>query len=96
MQEELAIDLPWEGPFNFCTLLTDQKIKERFAKPGIYLWIVDQPGGTKIIYIGKASGKPNLVKRQIEQYRSYISGASGIPAWALKSKTRWKADWEKK
>jgi hypothetical protein len=93
MDETSAIDLTWEGPFSFCSLLTDQKIKARFSNPGIYLWVVDQPSGTKITYLGKASGSPDLVGRHVQHYRYYISGAYSIPAWAMKSNTSWDGDW---
>ncbi len=93
MGELSSVDLLWHGPFSFETLLVDQKTRDTFSgKPGVYLWVVNQPTGPRITYIGKASGRPDLIKRHLEHYRGYISGAYFIPAWALKSKTDWNVD----
>lgn len=88
------IDLTWEGPYSFVDFLSDASLRKRFDTAGVYLWIVNHPENKRrITYIGKASGKPDLAKRQVDHFRYYISGAYFIPDWARKSKTPWNADW---
>lgn len=81
--------LEWEGPFTFKEMILDKKIKEKYATSGLYIWIYADNKKSEILYVGKASGKPNLIERQIQHYMSYLGGLYYIP----KEYTNKNQDW---
>lgn len=74
------IDLVWSRPFGFSDFVTiPEKLKD-FMSAGIYLWVEEHPDGEQLSYVGKATGKPDLIQRHQQHYSNYIGGRYTIPA----------------
>lgn len=71
---------------SFEDLLREAPNIANFRTKGVYLW-TDVDGSLN--YIGKALGKPDLVKRQQDHYLSLIGGCSVIPARYRKVERQW-------
>lgn len=85
-----TIELPWFGPFSFRDFIEASERVKDFHVPGVYLWVETGEDGERISYVGKASGRPNLLQRQQDHYTNYIGGRYRIPG----SYRSGKPDWE--
>jgi hypothetical protein len=74
------MDLTWQGPFSFHGLIRDRANHEIYNKAGVYLWVERLPGEEeRILYVGKATGKPSLGMRHFIHYMHFIGGLWNIP-----------------
>lgn len=89
---ELVMD--WEGPYKLSEFLSDPYMKEKYHRPGVYLWIEEVPDGKRrLSYIGRASGRPTLWKRHLQHYAFMVGGLYNIPKEFRRSDVAWIPDW---
>lgn len=85
------IDLRWEAPLSLRELLSDAAVRSKYSTSGLYLMVETLKGRNyqKISYIGKATGRPTIVQRQLQHFVSTVGGQNQIPEWARSCGTRW-------
>lgn len=77
MQNNHSIELIWRPPVTFRQLLTDDQIRSELSHPGVYLHTDHRAG--RVAYVGKASGHPDLWRRNYTHFVNLIGGLSLIP-----------------
>lgn len=84
------IDLHWEGPFSIAELLSPPGCRI-YDVPGLYIWVetIDGPHSGMISYVGKATGRPSLVGRNLQHFTAAIGCLYQIPEWARAGAKRW-------
>lgn len=78
MKDQIILD--WTEPFSFEELLTDENLKSKLDRSGVYIWMEPDPKAVRVFYIGKAEGKPSLWARQVQHYMYYVGGIYHLPA----------------
>ncbi len=92
--EQLVVE--WDGPHSLSAFIAEPGLRERFDKPGVYLWIETLPNGTcRLSYVGRATGRPSLWKRQMQHYASMVGGLYTIPKEFRADGKAWVPDWTK-
>jgi len=96
MDDSEKFVVEWDGPYGLSAFIADPALKERFDKPGVYIWIETLPDGTcRLSYVGRATGRPTLWKRQMQHYASMVGGLYTIPKEFRADGTTWVPDWTK-
>jgi hypothetical protein len=94
MDEPEQVVVEWDGPYSLSAFIGDTALKERFDKPGVYIWIETLPDGTcRLAYVGRATGRPTLWKRQMQHYAYMVGGLYMIPKEFRADGTAWVPDW---
>ena len=85
------IELPWKMRA-LIDLIRDTGLRKELARAGgIYLWEDKSPDG-RPAYIGKATSRTGLWKRQLQWYFMQINGQAQIPKKYRQNKEHWKFD----
>lgn len=77
MQNNHSIELIWRPPVTFRQLFTDDQIRSELSHPGVYFHTDHREG--RVAYVGKASGHPDLWRRNYTHFLNLIGGLSLIP-----------------
>lgn len=94
MNNITEIIMEWDGPYKLSDFFMDPVIKQKYDKPGVYLWTEELPDGKRrLSYVGRASGKPSLWKRHQEHYVNFVGGQYTIPTEFRRSGKAWIPDW---
>ncbi len=65
----MPIELNWSGPFAFRDILAARERYAEFAGPGVYVHLRRHSDGScERLYVGRASGSPGLMERQIRHF----------------------------
>lgn len=96
MNDITEIVMDWEGPYKLSEFFIDPAMKDKYDRPGVYLWIEELPNGKKrLSYIGRATGRPTLWKRHLQHYAFLVGGLYTIPKEFRRSYKDWIPDWTK-
>jgi len=94
MNDITEIVMDWEGPYKLSEFFIDPAMKDKYDRPGVYLWIEELPNGKKrLSYIGRATGRPTLWKRHLQHYAFLVGGLYTIPKEFRRSDVAWIPDW---
>jgi hypothetical protein len=64
-----TLELHWSGPFAFLNLLGAREHYTDLAGPGVYVHLRRASNGApEYLYVGRASGRPGLMERQVRHY----------------------------
>jgi len=88
-QSEGTIRLEWSGGYSFKELFFDGEYRSKFCTPGVYLWLEPAEDRDRILYVGRATGAPDLWNRQWSHYVSYIAGHYQLPEIARPGRGSW-------
>lgn len=88
---EMIMD--WEGPYKLSDFFTNSALKQKYRKPGVYIWIEELPDEKRLSYVGRATGRPTLEKRLQDHYANCVGGLYTIPKEFRRSGVAWIPDW---
>lgn len=91
----MEIELTWDGPYKLSDFMSDGELRKHYDYPGVYLWLEDYGDDSRISYVGRATGKPTLARRQMQHYAYTVSGLYSIPREFRRNRTEWIPDWTK-
>lgn len=86
------ISLEWFGPYGFKKLLEEEALRKQFDCSGVYVWTDRVKGTERLYYVGKATGRPTLWRRQMQHYSMSIGGMYFIPEDFRVSRVSWNPD----
>jgi hypothetical protein len=98
-----TIELNWEGPFTFESLLKPgcksddpEHPRRKYNCAGVYIWETgdEENGDREVHYVGKATGSPSLWLRQCDHYIYQIGGRYLIPAEFTSNSKEWRCDFK--